>query len=99
MICSVNQWTGFYMIGISIKKDLKTLNVYSLNKGCDLDAYMQHGELTRVFLNAVSVAYDLSSDDFKKTPFVYIFFERSFLACTSFFFDSALTVFLVSFEM
>ena len=30
LTCSANQWTGFYMITISVKKELRTRNLYSI---------------------------------------------------------------------
>ena len=27
MICSANQWTGFYMIGLSVMKESKNCNI------------------------------------------------------------------------
>ena len=82
------------MIGTSIMNELNSPNVYPLKKGCKFDACKQREKLTAVLVNAVSIAYDLSSGDGKKIVYLQ-FFQRcnKFLflfLCLYFFFLIAL---------
>ena len=40
LICSANQWTGFYMITASVMKELKVINIFGVNLNTNLNFWI-----------------------------------------------------------
>ena len=55
LICSANQWTGFYMITASVMKELKVINIFGVNLNTNLNFWILELSVTSSWKLAVAI--------------------------------------------